>query len=159
MSLMAEGTYSTNLTGAKVIILKGKEVMAVEFKIMHVANGDKWEPCPDPPTRSLWMSFTDAARPYTDKKLMALGFNGDFENPQFTETRPNLVCRHETYNGTVRDKWELADWDDGAGETIDTATALRMKADWDARHNKPAVPSGAPASPPSAPPAAGGIPF
>lgn len=149
MNLMAEGTYASHLSGAKTVVSKGKEVMVVEFKIMHVAVGDQWQPCPDPPTRSIWMYLTDAAREHTDKKLVALGFNGDFENPTFAETRPNLVCRHETYNGTVRDKWELADWGGGGGEEIDTATALRLKADWDARHNKPAVPSGMPAPPPT----------
>lgn len=158
MSLMAEGTYSGHLVGAKTVVSKGKEVMVVEFRLTHVATGDNWQACPNEPTRSLWMYLTDAARPHTDKKLVALGFNGDFENPSFAETQTNLTCSHEVYQGTPKERWEMADWGGVQGEPIDAAGALRLKAEWEARHSKPAVPSGAPAAPPtSAPP--DNIPF
>lgn len=95
--------------------------------------------------RTVYLYLTDAALPYTEPKLAALGFNGDYENPAFSKTEGvSLVCKHEEYEGKVREKWDLG----FLPKPADKSTLANLSAKFRARHGTPPRPT---APPPSAP--------
>ena len=124
-----EGTYYGNLTKAETTEAgTGNPQIVVTFNVGHVARDGQWQPV-SIGERRLFMALTDKARPYTADKLKVLGFNGSFGQPRFSNEAMNegvqLLCKHETYNKQVREKWELADWGGGgSGEPL-TADPLR----------------------------------
>ena len=75
----------------------------------------------------MYLYLSDAAWPYSSKKLTALGFNGNFAQPQFAAPTDDgwihLACKHEDYRGTVREKWDLAG--NGPERTAPPADDLR----------------------------------
>ena len=90
--------------------------MVVTVEVTHiVANGD-WQELPSCGVRDLWLAMSDAAWPYTEKKLVALGFNGDFRAPEFDLSAKDgwveLVCEHQQYEGQTKERWSLASWGD-----------------------------------------------
>jgi hypothetical protein len=89
------------------------------------------------------------AKPYTVKKLLVLGFNGDFRNPKFGVEKCEVICKHEDYKGKIREKWELANW--GGSEPAADDELEKMNAEWRATQSVPTTPAGAPASPPAQP--------
>lgn len=112
----------------------------------------------------VFLSMSDAAWPYSEEKLKRLGFNGDFENPEFANGgNIELNCRHETWkaedggDGKTRAKWDIA-----GGFKAEPAPANVSKqfgARWRATNGTaPTPPAGKPAAPPPAktapPPAA-----
>jgi len=112
--------------------------MVVTLDVCHVAAAGQWQELTTPVQRSLWLATTDAAWPYTEKKLRALGFNGDFRAPEFTIPVDNgdegwvqLICDHETYEGQTREKWGLAKWGDQERTPPADDVMRRLKAKWE----------------------------
>ncbi len=159
MSLMAEGDYyGQPERGEMMFDMKGQKYMYLHFTVTHVLDStNNWKDCPAGIKRATRLYYTPNALPSTDKKLRAMGFNGDFGNPVFKNALA-FTCEHngEYENWGVR--WPLEGGTEN-DKALSESDVLQLNADWDARHNKPAVPSGAPASPSKAPPAADGIPF
>lgn len=125
-------------------------------------------------SRRVYLPLTDVARAkWVDDTLEFLGFNGDPLAPEFDpkfyeEGSLPLRCRHDEYNGKIREKWDI---NRGAGSNAPMRpdVAARIKADWKARHGagrpaqpKTSTPPPARSSPPpsrSAPPPAAAKPF
>ena len=58
--------------------------------------------------------FSEGAKKYSVEKLAAIGFNQDFENPEVSVNSIELRCVQDEYDGTVRNKWDFANWGGGA---------------------------------------------
>lgn len=105
--------------------------MVVTFMVAHVAgdNGE-WVAIPTPEPRDVYLYLSDKAWPYSCKKLTSLGFNGNFTQPEFTAPTDDgwiqLVCKHEEYRGTMRERWDLAG--NGPERTAPAADELRRLA-------------------------------
>jgi len=145
------GTYQGTVAEAVTSEKNGKDQVVLTFDVTAMAENGEWRAVPQE-QRRIYLFLTDAAWPYTQDRLAAMGFNGDFDTPQFSKPTQNLVCRHETYNGELREKWDLA----GGGGGIEKAAPdriMRLNAKWQSKANSPAT-TGAPV----APPAPGGAP-
>jgi len=105
--LMNEGTYSGNVKNAGMDVAStGTPCMDIVFVITHIAQNSEWVGI-DPQDKHLYLYCSDAAWPYTERNLSDLDFNGDFKNPQFTDKGVILECKHETFKGSLREKWNL----------------------------------------------------
>ena len=150
--MMNEGTYSGSPTsGTTTTSKQNKPQIAVAFSITHIADGaGEWQDV-QPFERKLYISLTDAAWPYSMDRLKAIGFNGDFDNPNFSPDSVALRCFHEEYEGKPKEKWDIITA--GAEATkADSNTIRTLSAKW----KQAAKPAGAPKPPgkPAAPPAA-----
>jgi hypothetical protein len=146
-----QGTYWGTLKGGYTGTAKsGNPQVVLNFVVTNMAVGSEWQPIRDPFEKCVYLSLTDAAWPYSQVKLASLGFNGDFgEGMGFSESGAKLICKHENYNGQMRDKWDL----DGGGEgqRADTNTVRKLNALWRAKANTPKPPNGRPQAPPARP--------
>jgi hypothetical protein len=95
---------------------------------------------------TFWLS--EKAFERSQRELNRLGFNGDFENPQFSATGPfTLLLRHETYKGKLQPQWNLAGVTERPDPTKLAIVSLRLKA------ARAASPPPAPCVPTTTPPA------
>lgn len=135
----------------------GSLQVVLTFSVRNVWNGTAWDPVPEQ-ERSLYLSLTDNAWEFTEAKLNALGFNGDFEAPEFSPAVRtdgiDLTCAREPYNGKTVERWELARWRKDI-EPAATDKLHRLNARWKATTtHRPGPPSSTPTSapPPVSPP-------
>jgi len=164
--MMKPGTYSGMLVACAMDTLENKkrtELLRVTFRITHESANSAWVQLPKAVERSVRMFMSDGAWPYTQRKLEALGFNGDFMHPDFSDEAKSkgivLACEHQQSGGKTYENWELADWGGNREPTPPPDESLmRLSAKYknDLAANTP--PAGAPTSPPTpepvAPPAA-----
>lgn len=127
--------------------------IALVFEITHRAVGQNWEPfAAEYPAKINWW-LTDGAWPYTSKKLQAVGFNGDFTNPdvsmEFKSDGHALTCTMNANGYPEYDLPEVASGGEPQPLTTDTARKLTARYRTDAAASK--VPGGAPKAPPAAP--------
>ena len=145
------GNYWGTLKGGQTgVAQSGNPKVTLTFTVTHVAAGQEWESIRDPFGCYVDIALTDNAWPYSQKKLESLGFNGDFgDGMAFTETGAKLVCKHDNYEGRIREKWEL---DGGFGERqqADANTVRKLNALWKAKNGTPKPPAGKPKAPPAA---------
>lgn len=133
-------------------------IMFLDFAIDHIANPESengWEQLEQQLTRSVSILLSEKAWEYSVKKLEHFGFNGDFENPAFTDIPEDgieLVC--EERNGYKN--WDFGDLGIFGREitppemkTLQLLTARFKKGGND-------KPSGSPKTPPPAKPRLGG---
>lgn len=148
------GSYWCRLLGAVVSEIGDKKTPALvmKFDITHRAGSDgMWVDLPQPEQREVRLFLSEAAWPYTEEKLKAFGFSGDFGKPDFDPEWKNagceLVCKHETSNGKVYEKW---DFPRSAGETApaNPDVVRTLNARWKSQNVASAKPAGAPAPPP-----------
>ena len=139
--------------GRKLNNAKGTPLISVTVTIGHFNTGPAdapvWEALPVAYQRRVDLFLTDAAWPYTEPKLKALGFNGDFAAPEFSgdavTTGIALVCSHKTRDGKTYEDWDLADWGGGGdAEPLDKATVQLMNARWKTNQTMQAPPAGQP---------------
>ena len=83
----------------------GTAYVALRFRILRWWHNGAWENAyPVDRDRDVRMFVTEKAEPYTMDRLIQLGFNGDFDHPEFTVSpHPEregvqLVCRHQYRN-------------------------------------------------------------
>lgn len=153
---MSERFYLALLrTGQMTKTKKGDPQMALVFDVTDEARDGNWIPLPRPMERTVYLSFTDAASPYSERKLEQLGFNWNFEVPEFSVVRENkaveLKSVVESYNGKNREKFDLADWGDREFEPCDADRLRQLNARFAQKRQKTAVPPGKPAAVPPAP--------
>lgn len=148
-SLIEAGIYSGSIAQAVATTSKkGDPMIVVEFDVNHVANGSDWAEIA-PARRSVFISLSEKAWPYSKDKLVRLGFNGNFDEPRFSAgVGVELECKHEIYEGRGGEKWELAggskEW-----EPIKPDQSRLWAAKWKAETAPPpAKPAGRPAAPP-----------
>jgi len=136
---------------------KGSPQIRVMLQVGHYWKGrnddeGEWIPLDESLQRTLYLSLTENAWQYSEKKLETLGFNGSFTEPAFTETGIDLVCkRGSKKDGTPCENWEMKSWGDGASdaEPIDANTMRTLNARWKQEHGAP-PPAGKPTAPPPA---------
>ena len=83
-----DGNFAGALISARVVEVGDKKTPALEFSLRLVYKKNpagEWEKMEgDHVVNSLSQFFlSDASWPYTEERLKELGFNGDFDNPQF----------------------------------------------------------------------------
>lgn len=146
-----EGIYYATRTGQSVgETSKRTPQIVIEFDATHFGEGGEWVELPQPLSRKVYIYCSDAAWEFAKAKLESLGFNGKFdEGIDFEVTQFEVECKHETYNGKLKEKWEFPR---GASEIkpLDKQTAMRMSTLWRAGAAKTPKPKGKPAAPPVA---------
>lgn len=141
------GTPTKGVTGAAST---GTPQMVVTFNVTHIADSEGgWQEI-QPITATVYLFLSDGAWEYSEKKLKAMNFNGNFDSPEFACDGIELVCDHETYNNKTREKWDIA-----GGSEVKKADANQIRT-LSAKWKQSAKPSSAPKPPgkPAAPPAA-----
>jgi len=76
---------------------------------------------------NVYFAMSDRAMEYTEAKLKKLGFNGDFENPAFSQDAQVWIAKQEEYEGRMVTKYDLADWGTAKQAPVATAKLLTMK--------------------------------
>jgi len=173
------GPYHGKLVRGSLKINEKNRTYYVEivFTIIYQAVNGAWQALMTPCERSLRMSCSPKAMPWTEKKLIALGFNGDFANMQFSDEAMSigvgLSCEAESGTGEnvgkIFEKWELDNWGDRTAAPdagVDAARQLTAQFARTMQSQAPPVgtpPAGAAATQPtsqatSMPPAAGVAP-
>lgn len=82
----------------------------------------------DGSTKYINLYLTDNAIPYSKKKLDILGFNGDFENPQFTVGYFEVQVTQEQYEGNMVEKYDVAL--PPRNNKMDIGSIKRLNARW-----------------------------
>lgn len=185
--MMEEGRYWGEYREAGLSVAKtGNEQCWIDVIVTHilrdgVAESDA-EPLPVPQVRTIFWSLSPQAWPYTADKLDALGFNGNFQEPEFRAFAEFggcwVYCRYEEWQGRPRERWDLQHRSERKPVANDVIRSLNAR--WKADRAKvkpvkkaPATPATAtkatrdevgweaPATdgPPPAPPAGDDIPF
>lgn len=149
---MNPGIYSGNYKSATTTQSGANktDTLAIVYEITHVSEGSDWAEIP-PIERTVFLYLSEKAWERSKADLERLGFNGDFDKPDFTEKRVDLEAYNDTYNGQTKLKWRLAG---GGGsfqaEPADATVTRRLNAMW--KQDKPkAKPTGRPATPPKKP--------
>jgi hypothetical protein len=167
--MMQAGDYWGVITGAETSELdnaKRTPLMYVKVLISHVAGVDgngapAWVPLEQQAERDMRFFLTEKAWPHTEKKLRGLGFNGDFENPQFGDKAiadgVKLVCTHQAGNGadqTLYENWDLAEWGERKErQPASKDTVRKFAALWRTGSSAAAKPAGGPPAMSAPPPA------
>lgn len=144
------GMYWGTITEAVTSQAKtGTPQLVLTFEITHrqARTDEGSEELPSPIERRVYLFLSDGAWPISQEKLQALGFNGDFDNPNFSAPQQWIQCKHETYNGSLHEKWEIPG---GGGEVekADAGTITKLSARWKNANKPVPVPPGSPSSPP-----------
>ncbi len=135
----------------------GNPQIVITARMTHILGNDNNYQAIAPQDRKLYLATTDAAWPYTEKKLKALGFNGEFKAMDFDE-KPKFegvafICKQDTFNGKPKEKWDLKDWG-GEVEQASEDKLRRLNALWKSN----AAPTQKPGGRPSTPSAAKSVP-
>jgi hypothetical protein len=168
-TLNGVGKYVANITsGTLSESSKGNPQVVVQLEVTGfidpaaglVSVGAPFE-------RRMYLSMSGNALDYTEKKLKALQFNGDFGAMEFGVTQDvQVLCSHEPNDaGELKERWELAKWGDAPEvKSAGSAVIQKMNALWKARQqqggkpangsapSKPAVRTQAPSRTPPAKP-------
>ena len=134
---------------------KGTPCIYIVWEVTHQDVGGEWAPMQAERRTTRWWT-NEKAESFTVDKLIALGFNGDLDRPEFTG--PNdprkgitLECRHEEYQGKVQERWdtpaaqvERTPWKGDEKRTFKAKFQTRRAA-------SQAPTAGAPAPPPARP--------
>jgi len=123
------------------------QAIAVTFTVTCRAESGDWKQLGADSKATVFLYLTEKAWEFSTAKLKALGFNGDFDNPSFDETTIStgvaLECRHEEYDGKIRDKWEIAG---GSVAKAQSNTISKLNARWN-QLATPTKPTGRPVAP------------
>lgn len=145
----------------------------IKGNITHVWDGAQYDKLVTPLVRDVRYFVSDGAMPMTMPRLEAIGFNGDFANPDIApgiKEKTRFVCQHEDYNGKTIERWLLQDAEEAAPgashEAPDQQTILRLNQLYKAQksqskptNNDDNGGSNAPSAAQATPPAADEIPF
>jgi hypothetical protein len=147
--MLQEGYYTAQiLPGATFGQSKtGTEQMVIPIRITHDSDGQELAV---PAERNVYLYCSENAWPNTRDKLQRLGFNGDFENPGFTEVQAQVGCKIETYDGKDREKWDFTKGG-ATSKPVDRSVAKKFAAKYRTEVGKPAASAPRPAL--QAPPA------
>lgn len=137
---MPAGRYfGTRPRGTTTKSKNGTPQIVIEFDVTHFWSHGQWEKMPNVLERSVYLSLSDAALPYTEVKLKKMGFNNDFDDPQFAVADSELECKEETYQGKTREKWDIAGGPSKV-EKADHETIEQLNQTW--RRRNPTPPTG-----------------
>ena len=86
---------------------KGSSFLDIVFEVTQYSQDSEWVAI-SPVDRHLRVYLTEASKQYSEPKLLALKFNGDFTgDPQITDEWVELECSHKLYEGNQQENWEL----------------------------------------------------
>ena len=132
----------------------------MRWEISSAWDGAAWKPI-DPIVRDTVLYLSDDAMPYSEPKLRAMEFNGDYGIPLFagryTADGATLVCKHKpSIKDPTRnfDEWALEEWGGSGSFERERAPANRIKllnAQWKNNQANAKKPSGPPPPPPKPP--------
>lgn len=145
------GTYRGQLKEAVCCEAKtGNLQLALKFDVTEHWNGSGWGGVSTPSERTVFLSLTDKAWPYSSAKLERLNFNGNFEKPEFSldPAGVDLVCSEESFNGAMKERWELGGFG-VAREQAATDKLKRLNSRWRATATKKPTAPPAPLTPPT----------
>ena len=159
MPTLDEGTYFGRLVEIgtdKLANEKKTEYIFTTWEVTHRADGKEWEAI-DPVRRDVRWWCTEKAEPFTIERLQEIGFNGNFDRPEFNaDPHPErdgrqLICKHDTRGDRLYENWDL-----------DGERQQRERQPWDAdrtrlfaaRYRQQVESSKQPAGQPGAPAAA-----
>lgn len=150
MSLTPEGNYKANLAGM-VFGESSKGTPQIEFIVdVQVSTND-------PRRRSIILYFTPKVKDSgktvaqeSEETLEKFGFNGKPKEPWCKVTEFEVYCRHEEYEGKMRERWNFS-----SGSRTRPATNAAMEQfeqRWRAggRQTATVAPPAAPTTPPAA---------
>lgn len=162
MTLLDPGRYYARLVGQTIgQNKKGTDVITLNVDVEYWWNETAWVAVPGQESRTIYIYLSEGSWPYAEKKLEALGFNGRFDQDiEFSLKQFEIECNHETYEGKLREKWELVNWGSATElAELPMQSATRYAALWKARAQPRPKPEGHPQSPPPKPPTGKEIPF
>ncbi|HUT56323.1 MAG TPA: hypothetical protein VM487_14205 [Phycisphaerae bacterium] len=145
------GTYYAEIMGGGCGTLPNEKktpYIGIDVHITHMADGAEWV-FADEGDREIKLFLSDAAWPHTTRRLASIGFNGDFDRPEFSAKNVELICT-EGNNGY--EDWDIAgDW---VGARADRTPPPRetlklMRAKWKTDAATRTAPTGAPSAPPA----------
>lgn len=160
--MIDEGYYAGKLISATFEAPEGKSPrMSLVFEIG--GRDEEGNYVQGQQRRIVYLYMSDKAFQYSEEKLRRLGFNGNFEAPEFTSAdNVELNCKHEEKvkdgkpTGQTVEKWDIAGGFKPQPAPPDVAKQFGAK--WRATvGGPPAKPAGKPPAPPAAktpPPAA-----
>lgn len=141
---MNEGQYWGYRTGAVTTLSRaGNPQMEITWSVTNVLgeNGE-YEELPQPVEVKQYIVLTEDRFPDALKRLEPMGFNGDFNNPTFSEDADGkgqaLVCSKGKQRNTQdqpRDWWDLAIQQDR--QVVPENVGKQLSARWKAHANKP----------------------
>lgn len=155
---MQPNNYFGTLLGGAADTLnneKATPLMRLTFNVTHQAVNGEWAKLTDPVTRDVQLFLSDKAWPYSQPKLAALGFNGDFSEPVFDSDIISkgtmLECRHRRGTGqdqNMYEDWSLGGYGQREVKSPSQDELRKFNARWrqDAASQRP--PQGAPTPPP-----------
>lgn len=87
----------------------GSLQIVLTFNITHRSENGEYKPVTED-ERRVFLSLHPNARNITQERLQGLGFNGDFENPRFTNVEDGVAlrCKHDEYQGRQVERWDVA---------------------------------------------------
>ena len=142
--LMDPGDYFGKLVeaGTDTIGDKNTPLIYLTFEITHQGKDGAWYPLTQPTRRAVRWFLSDAAWPHTESKLRRIGFDGNFNVPNFdpdlSNTGAALQCTHQVYNNQSREQWDIAK--DHKPPSEDTLGLLSARY----QNNAPPKPLGSP---------------
>lgn len=132
--------YAEFVSGEVVEAGTGSLQLCLDVSVTHVDDGaGGWAGIEERLARTIYVSLSDKAMKYSRSKLQKIGFLGDFGNPMFSKPGFEVECKHEMYDGELREKWELPH--DGERIAANDGAISLLNAKW-AKDNAP--PSGRP---------------
>ena len=140
MELWPEGYYDATFKSGELEEANGKDRWVFKFEV----NGT---------TKIVYGYYTGGAAAITEENLVRLGFNGDFENPQFSPPADiQIGCKHDIYEGKTKEQWSIGKA--FASTPVAGDRLKRLSAEWRAKHGgQPKPPTTKPPTPakPAAP--------
>ena len=150
MNLASEGLYLGNFNNMGLdTSSKGTPCLDIVFDINHILDetGDDWAAIEEPFQRHVKVYLSDASWEMSKKRLTALQYNGDFDNPDITHEPVQLTCKHEEYQGKLTEKWDLAEFATRERQAPNADEIRKLKARWNSDQQASKKPAGKPATP------------
>jgi len=107
--MLDTGQYYGHLLKAGVAAMDNEKrtpFMYLRFEVTHIADEEQWSDI-SPCTRDVLLYMSDAAWPFTEKKLEKISWNGNCDEPRFQQQLYDgieLSCKH---NIKGYEEWSL----------------------------------------------------
>ena len=126
----------------------GTPFLALTFRVLYEARNGEWaEVSPSGRMRDVRLFVTAKAEPYTMERLERVGWNGDFEHPEFATFENGCTVLECSINANGYEEWQFA-----RGDQEHTPWEADERRRFAARYKQQAQRSTPPASAPTPPP-------
>ncbi len=133
---VAEGTYYADIVEAGCDELANDNrtpYVYIKIHVTHVAADAAWRSLTQPFGREVRLYMTDKSWKHSEKRLSALGFQGDFDAIKFSKTSAEFVCTHNPREGKVYEKWDVVgEWNIGerGHQGVSKDLIRKLNAQW-----------------------------